>query len=104
MKGSGLETHHLIEKRFADRMGLEADDILSIAINKDTHQQITNLFRKKIGYALDLSKPYRTTNVDAQKIWDATVEVYTEMGMTQYLNPLKESLITAGKNLNWGEW
>lgn len=24
--------------------------------------------------------------------------------MTQYLNPLKDSLITAGKNLNWGEW
>lgn len=108
VKGSGLETHHLIEKRFADTLGIEADDILSVALNKDTHQEITNLFRDKIKYnsAFDFLHPERLTTSRAtdQQIWDATREVYTETGMTQYLNPLKESIITAGKNLDWGEW
>jgi len=39
MKGTGLECHHLIEKRFANKLGLKADDIYSIAIDKDIHQQ-----------------------------------------------------------------
>ncbi len=108
VKGSGLETHHLMEQRFADKMGLNTNDILSVALDKDTHQKITNLFRDKIKYnsAFDFLHPERLTTSRStdQQIWDATREVYTEMGMTQYLNPLKDSLITAGKNLNWGEW
>jgi hypothetical protein len=33
-KGLGLEAHHLIEKRFADIIGVKANDILSIGIDK----------------------------------------------------------------------
>jgi hypothetical protein len=46
-KGTGLEVHHLIEKRFANTIELKANDILSIAIDKKTHDKITKLFRKK---------------------------------------------------------
>ncbi|KRF27640.1 hypothetical protein ASG93_29290 [Paenibacillus sp. Soil787] len=91
-KGTGLEAHHLIEKRFIYQInkGLEAagknkiveNDILSIAIDKDTHQKITNLFRQKIGYAYD-NKTIRTDNAELQDIWDAVVDVYTEVNMPE---------------------
>ena len=42
-------------------------------------------------------------NHSMQKIWDKTKEVYTEMGMTEYLEPLKQMLIDAGKTgIDWG--
>lgn len=108
LKISGLEVHHLFEKRFADKLGLKADDILSVAMDKDTHQKVTNLFREKIQYnsVFDFLHPERltTSRATTQQIWDATREVYTEMGMTKYLDSLKKSLIDNGKNLNWGEW
>ena len=66
------------------------------------------MFREKIQYnsIFDFLHPDRLTTDRAtpQKIWDVTREVYIEMGMTKYLDSLKQSLIDAGKNLNWGEW
>ena len=80
-KGTGLESHHLIEKRFANTLGISENDILSIALDKDTHQKITNAFRKALPY----STMRNPQNHSMQKIWDKTKEVYTEMGMTEYL-------------------
>lgn len=40
--GTGLKSHHLIEKRFAKKLGINANDTLSVALDKDTHKQITN--------------------------------------------------------------
>ena len=104
--GTGLEAHHLIEKRFADNLGMNANDILSIAIDEDTHEMITQLFREKIHYNTVWMKEgiaYTATALP-QKIWDTTVEVYKEMGMEEFLTPLKEMLIEKGHDLNWGGW
>lgn len=98
-KGTGLEAHHLIEKRFADALGINGNDILSIAIDKDTHEKITKAFRNKIGYACDITKPMRTNTVNSQEVWKATVEVYTELGMEEYLPELKKQILDKAKNV-----
>ena len=41
----------MIEKRFAQNLGIKnADDILSVALDKDVHKKITKAFRDEIGY------------------------------------------------------
>ena len=105
-KGLGLEVHHLVEKRFDKTLNLKSNDILSIAIDKDAHQKITNMMRDEIPYnsvwkgADDLT----TSTATPQQIWDATRRVYKELGYTEYLNPLKQQFIDAGHKLNWGTW
>ncbi len=95
-KGTGLEVHHLIEKRFADTLGLKADDILSVAIDQKTHDKITQLFREKIKYNSfwDFLHPDRLTTSRAtpQQIWEAIKEVYEDCGMEQYLDIIKEQI------------
>ncbi len=76
--------------------------MLSIAIDKNLHQQITNAMRKKIGYALDFNNGIRTTTANAQQIWSATRDVYQEFGLSQYVDILKDEFIAAGHNLDWG--
>lgn len=109
VKGTGLETHHLIEKRFADALKINPNDILSIAIDKKTHEQITNLMRAKIPYnsIWKRSDDLMTRTATPQQIWDATRDVYKELGLTQYLDPLKQQLINAGTAKyikDWGKW
>ncbi|MDQ0114627.1 RHS repeat-associated core domain-containing protein [Paenibacillus harenae] len=43
---SGIQVHHLIEKRFAKNLGIKQDDILSTAIDPGTHTKITNKFKR----------------------------------------------------------
>ncbi|MGG4443683.1 hypothetical protein [Brevibacillus fortis] len=45
---SGWERHHIFEKRFADRLGTNKYDMLSIAIPKEIHYKITDEVRKEI--------------------------------------------------------
>ena len=101
-KGLDLHTHHLVEKRFAGNLGLNSDDILSIAIDKNTHQQITNLMSDKIPYNTLSDKS--TSNATPQQIWSATRDVYKQLGLTEYLTPLKQQFEAAGHNLSWGSW
>ena len=49
-KGSGLEVHHLIEQRFASKLGIKEADIPSIVLTKDEHRKFTNAWKDKIGY------------------------------------------------------
>ena len=105
--GTGLEAHHLIEKRFMGKLGIEnSDDILSIAIDKDTHQAITNSFRKKIGYNGDKLVDVTTSSATPQKIWNTLCEVYRENGMEDLLPELKDFLLENSKTVNeivdWG--
>lgn len=50
ISGSGLHAHHLLEKRFAQILGMRADDMLSIVINPRSHQIFTNAWRRLIPY------------------------------------------------------
>ena len=84
----GYEVHHLIEKRFAKTLGISnTDDILSVALDKDVHKQITKALRDKIPYDTILKKG--TSAASAQDVWNALVETYTEMNLTEYIPQLK---------------
>jgi len=45
-----------------------------------------------------------TSTATPQQIWDATRKTYIELGLTEYLNPLKQQFIDTGHKLNWGAW
>jgi hypothetical protein len=49
-KEAGLEVHHLIEKRFAERLEINAADIPSIVLTKEEHRVFTSRWRQAIGY------------------------------------------------------
>ena len=70
-KGTGLEVHHIVEKRFARDLDLEnANDMLSIALTKSEHRAYTNAWRNKIGY--------RTGRHTRETIWAAAKEIYID--------------------------
>ncbi|SHJ18706.1 RHS repeat-associated core domain-containing protein [Malonomonas rubra DSM 5091] len=50
IKGTGLEAHHLIEKRFARVLGTAPGDMASVAVTRAEHQVFTNAWRKAIPY------------------------------------------------------
>jgi hypothetical protein len=105
-KGLDLEVHHSIEKRFSKTLGIDANEILSIAIDKDTHKQITKLMRQEVPYDTLFKKG--TSAATPQQIWNATVNVYNELGITEYLPLLKEQLLDsatkANKITDWLGW
>ena len=108
-EGTGLEVHHLIEKRFADILGINADDILSIAIDKETHKRITKAFRKLIHYNLKDMRNAKeniiyTGTAVAQDIWNALVEVYIQEKMEYLIPYLKEFFKNAETPVDFGGW
>ena len=82
--------------------------MLSVALDKDTHRDITKRFRDEIGYIYDFSNERRTNTVDPNQIWAAAVKVYTDKNMTQYLPDLKEQLLASASNVDlitdWKGW
>ena len=109
----GVEVHHLIEKRFAKTLGISSDDILSIAIDSKTHNSITQLMRDAIhlnpgGRSVPKAGIKYTFNATPQDIWNATVQTYTQLGMTEYLPLLKDQLLSSASNADkitdWLGW
>jgi len=72
IKGSGLEAHHLIEKRFKGLFGESAGKMLSQVLNPETHQAFTNAWRKLIPYGEG------TANATRETVLNAAREVYKE--------------------------
>lgn len=72
IRRTGLQSHHLIEKRFAEILGLKASEIPSIVLSKDAHLVFTNLWRKAIPYGED------TANATKQGIMVAVEKVYND--------------------------
>ncbi len=77
-KGTGLEAHHLIEKRFAEALGLDPNSIPSVAVTKGEHQVFTNFWRELIGYSTDKNKDIITTNATIDDIWAAAQQIYAD--------------------------
>jgi RHS repeat-associated protein len=77
IKGTGLEAHHIIEKRFAKGLGLESESILSVALTKEEHLGFTKAWRNAIGYLSD-SRPMRTVNAGIEDIWEAAKTIYKD--------------------------
>ena len=76
-KNSGLEVHHLIEQRFAEKLGVSASDMPSIVLTKAEHKKFTDAWRKEIGYNGSSSK-FITLNVDQDKILDSARKIYAD--------------------------
>ena len=67
-KGSNLEVHHIVEKRFAGDLDIKEGDMLSIALTHDDHVVFTNKWRNKIAYGKGAHPK--------DEIWDAAQKVY----------------------------
>ncbi len=91
IRGTGLQAHHLIEKRFAATLEMKASEIPSIALPKVVHQVFTNLWRNAISYGEG------TLNATKENIIKAVERIYKDFpGLldktTEYLNSLDSSL------------
>ena len=75
-KEAGLEVHHLIERRFAERLGLRESEIPAVVLEREVHWQVTGKLFSKL--------PTRRT-YDPQTIWNKYVEAYTEFGHPDWL-------------------
>jgi hypothetical protein len=74
-QGAGLEVHHLIEQRFAEKLGLNPANIPSVVLTREEHRVFTNAWRKAIGYRDDPNL-ITTVNATPAHIWAAAQEVY----------------------------
>lgn len=70
IQGLDLEAHHLIEKRFADVLGVNAREMLSMAVTKGEHQALTNLWRSEISYGVGTAK------ATAESVLNAASRIY----------------------------
>lgn len=75
--GSGLEVHHLIEKRFAKQMGMKEVDMPSIVLTKDEHRQFTAAWREAIGYEKS-GKQITTATATREKILEEARNIYKD--------------------------
>jgi hypothetical protein len=75
--GKGLQAHHLIEKRFADTLGVSQGKIPSIALTLEEHQAFTNAWRDAIGHIGDLN-PITTADATKRQIMDAARRIYRD--------------------------
>ena len=70
-KGNGLEVHHIVEKRFADDLGItNSNNMLSVALTRSEHRKYTNAWRNQIGYSSGRHSP--------QEIWEAAKQIYVD--------------------------
>ncbi|HEY7550089.1 MAG TPA: RHS repeat-associated core domain-containing protein, partial [Hyphomicrobiaceae bacterium] len=78
LSGTGLRAHHLIEKRFAEVMGQNPDDMLSIAVTVTEHQVFTNMWRNAIGY-MGMKATAETTETATRELVEGTArEIYKD--------------------------
>ena len=69
---TGLEAHHLIEKRFAHILGMKPGAMNAVALTREEHQQFTNAWRALIPYGEG------TANATPEQIIEAAKEIYKD--------------------------
>ncbi|MHB0968003.1 MAG: RHS repeat-associated core domain-containing protein, partial [Bellilinea sp.] len=80
IKGTGLQTHHIIEQRLAPALGqtvAQTRNWLSVSLTPEEHQIITNQWRSAIGY-ITSNNPINTTTAKANDVWMAAQRIYAE--------------------------
>ena len=75
--GSGLEVHHLVEKRFASKLGIKESDMPSIVLTKEEHKKFTEAWKKAIGYE-NSGSSLVTGNVNSEEILNAARDIYKD--------------------------
>lgn len=69
-KGTDNQVHHIVEKRFADSLGIDnTNKMLSIALSKSEHQVFTKAWRAALPYGNSYSKA---------QILGAAVKIYSK--------------------------
>ena len=76
-KEAGLEVHHLIEQRFAGKLGLDPASIPSIVLTREEHQAFTGAWRNAIGYD-NMGSAIRTSTATLEDVWMAAQSVYRD--------------------------
>lgn len=71
LKGSELQAHHVIEKRFAGVMGQSPGQMASVAVTSTEHQAFTNAWRARIPYG-----PGGTGAATKDSVLQAAQEIY----------------------------
>jgi hypothetical protein len=77
IKGTALEAHHIIEKRFANTLGTVPNNMLSVAMSPKAHQQFTNAWREAIGYS-NSNSAITTLSATKEQIWTAAQNIYND--------------------------
>ena len=72
LKGTGLEAHHIIEKRLVKHLNIDVKTMLSVAVTKTEHQKFTNAWRSVFQYGMDYSTLGKTD------IWKAAQQIYRD--------------------------
>ena len=70
-KGSDMEVHHIVEKRFKRRANIgidNTDDMFSVALSKTNHQDYTSAWRKALPYGKNYSK---------KQVLQAAIDIYS---------------------------
>ena len=69
----GKEVHHIVEKRFAGRLEIEnTNEMLSIALDKQTHRKFTNAWRTECEYGTNYKDLLK------EDIWKVAQKVYQD--------------------------
>ncbi|MHC1656263.1 RHS repeat domain-containing protein [Stenotrophomonas riyadhensis] len=68
--GTGLKSHHLLEKRFAEVVGQKQSQMLSVAVTEAEHQPFTNAWRRAFPYGTN----YRQLSAD--QVMNKAREIY----------------------------
>ena len=74
----GSQVHHLIEKRFAQLFGKNADDMASVVLTKEEHQVFTNAWREAIPYATEGAVGLTTKTATPEIVEQAARNIYKE--------------------------
>jgi hypothetical protein len=72
LKGTGLEAHHIIEKRFAALLGEKASGMASVAVTSSEHAAFTNAWRAAISYGRG------TASASKESVLKAARQIYRE--------------------------
>jgi RHS repeat-associated protein len=77
-RGSGLQVHHLLEQRFAQILGQNADDMLSIVVTRAEHDVFTAGWRTQIGLNGWVNSIVTTSTASRQIIENAAKIIYKD--------------------------
>jgi hypothetical protein len=97
IKKTGKEAHHLIEKRFARRLGIDPDDIPAAMMLPGGHrgegESFTNLMRKQIEYGKNYD------DIPIQKIYEAHRDAYKKYGAPEVMEAINNIFHNAGAKI-----
>jgi hypothetical protein len=85
--GTGLQAHHIYEKRFWRQLGYGSEEvatasIMCVAVTYAEHVYLTQAIRQMIGYSGSFA-PVTTTTATAAEILEAHQMVYQTVGVAE---------------------